>query len=104
MSPMTADPQFQVITKVISNHDRCNVCGSPRSAHGLDWRCPPGVSPIRGHAALTVCLAGVLVLGGIAWLNVTSTTPTTAGTLAASAFLTALTLLICTLILRPRRP
>jgi hypothetical protein len=104
MIPVIAGPKFQVVAEPISNHDRCNVCGSPRSVHGFDWSCPPGIAPGRRFFAPFVCLTGLLILGGIAWLTATSAASTTAGTLAASGFLAGLTLLVCGLCLVSRRP
>jgi len=95
MSAMSAIPQFQTAIRQPSNLDRCNRCSSPRSAHGIDWACPRPVSVRSSRLVLLVVVAGLLALGGVAVLTVTSTTETSPGTLAASSCLTAFTLLAC---------
>lgn len=103
MSPMIADSQFQVETRHLSNLDRCNLCGGPRSAHGIDWTCSPGVSASRARSVLLVVAAGLLALAGVGLLTVTSATEMTLGTLGASACLAGLTLLVCCAAIAGRR-
>jgi hypothetical protein len=95
MSPVLADPQFQTTAPRISNLDRCNVCGRPRSAHDFDFTCPDLAAAIgrRRYLAFVVG-ATVLALAGIGLLTASSTTSTTLGTLLAAGLLTGLTLLI----------
>jgi hypothetical protein len=103
MSPVIADSQFQTSAENISNLDRCNRCGAPRSAHGIDWTCSSDILPGSKWFVLFVGLTGVLALAGIALLTVSSKTSMTLGTLGASGCLAGLTLLVCGLILAGRR-
>lgn len=103
MSPVIADPKFQTTAEYISNLDRCHRCSAPRSAHGIDWTCPPAMSYRRKHFVLFVGFAALLALAGIALLTVTSQTSMSLGTLAATACLTGLTLLVCALSVAGRR-
>jgi hypothetical protein len=94
---MIADQHFATSGRSISNLDPCNLCGCPRSAHGIDWTCPP--RPFEGRSspgrdiAVTV-LGGLLALALIIWVTVTSATKTSIGTLAASALLAAAALVV----------
>ena len=103
MSPVTAGQQFQTTTQRISNLDRCNVCHAPRSVHGTDWSCPAAPSIGKKRIVLFACFATLLALAGIALLTASSQTTTTRGTLAASACLTGITLLVCALSIAGRR-
>jgi VIT1/CCC1 family predicted Fe2+/Mn2+ transporter len=103
MSPMSAIQQFQGVPRQLSNLDRCNRCGDPRSAHGLDWSCPAGVSPGSRRVLAFVLAAGLLTLAGVVLLAITSTTSTSLGSLAASVCLTGLTLLVCGVTIAGRR-
>lgn len=103
MSPVIADSQFQTTAEFISNLDRCNLCGAPRSTHGIDWTCSTGTSPGGKRVVLLVGLAALLALAGIAMLTASSATSMTLGTLAASACLTGLTLVVCGLSVIGRR-
>jgi hypothetical protein len=87
----------------MSNLDRCNWCGSPRSVHGINWSCPSS-SLMRGrHALAYVIGCGVAVLLGVGVLTATSQTATSLGTLGAAGVLAALTLLVCTAAAAGRR-
>jgi hypothetical protein len=103
MSPMSAVQQFQGVPRQLSNLDRCNRCGNSRSAHGLDWTCPAGVSPGSRRPIAFVVAAGLLAVAGVVLLAVTSATATSLGSLAASACLTGLTLLVCGAAIAGRR-
>jgi hypothetical protein len=87
----------------LSNLDRCTWCGTPRSAHGMNWSCPPGLT-LRGRRAIAVVIiGGLLALTGIALLTATSATATTLGTLGAAACLAGLTVLVCCATVARRR-
>jgi hypothetical protein len=101
--PMRAGPQFQTALGGLSNLDRCNWCGTPRSAHGIDWSCPSGGVRSGARFVALVVAAGVLALAGVALLTASSQTPSTLGTLGASGFLAALVVLICTGTIAGRR-
>ena len=103
MSPVIADSQFQTIADPISNLDRCHRCNAPRSAHGIDWECPPGIASGRKRSVMLVGFAALVALPGIALLNVSSQTRMSLGTLTASAALAVLTLLVCALSVTGRR-
>ena len=103
MTGMIADSQFQTTAERVSNLDRCNACGTPRSAHGIDWTCPAGTSHQTRRFGLLAGFAAILALPGIAVLTASSQTSMTPGTLAASACLVALTLLVCGLSVVIRR-
>ncbi len=80
----------------LSNLDRCNWCGMPRSSHGMNWTCPAGDAS-RGTRFVTfVCVAGVLALMGIGLLAATSQTSSSVGSVGAAVLLSGLVLLICT--------
>jgi hypothetical protein len=68
-SPSVLAPQFQSDAPV-SNLDRCNRCGQPRSAHGADWSCP---TARPGHAPKVLLVLGSLMAltGGIIAYNTT---------------------------------
>ena len=94
--PMRAAPQFHTALGGLSNLDRCNWCGTPRSAHGIDWSCP-STGPRGGtRFVVLVVAAGILALAGVALLTASSQTPSTPGTLGASGFLAGLVVLVCT--------
>jgi hypothetical protein len=101
--PMRVGPQFQTALGGLSNLDRCNWCGTPRSAHGIDWSCPSGGARSGTRFAVLVAAAGVLALAGVALLTASSQTPSTPGTLGASGFLAAMVVLICTGTITGRR-
>jgi VIT1/CCC1 family predicted Fe2+/Mn2+ transporter len=103
MSPMSAVQQFQGVPRQLSNLDRCNRCGDSRSAHGLDWTCPAGVSPGSRRVIAFVVVAALLALAGVVLLAVTSTTATSLGSLGATVCLTGLTLLVCGVTIAGRR-
>lgn len=87
----------------MSNLDRCNWCGSPRSVHGINWSCPSG-SLLRGrHFLAYVIGCGVLVLLGVGVLTATSQTSSSLGTLGAAGLLSGLTLLVCAVAAAGRR-
>jgi hypothetical protein len=87
----------------LSNLDRCTWCGSPRSAHGMNWACPQGME-LRGRRAVAlVVVAGLVALAGIGLLTATSATATTLGTLGAAACLSGLTVLVCCATVARRR-
>jgi hypothetical protein len=92
---MTSDTQFQVTQREITSMDRCNLCGAPRSAHGIDWTCSPGIAVRNAQIITAVTTAGLLAIGGVVILTVTSTTGTSPGSLGAAIVLAALTVLIC---------
>jgi hypothetical protein len=93
VSPVSVDAQFQTTGRYISNLDRCNRCGRPRSAHGIDWTCSPA-RMTRGHnTALMALLAAMLALAGMALLATSNAISTTLDTFAVSASLVGLTLL-----------
>ncbi len=103
MSPVIADQKFETTAGHISNLDRCNLCGSPRSAHGVNWNCGPDSSDGGKRFVLVLGLAALLALAGIALLTVSSQTSMTAGTLVATACLTGITLLAFGLSVAGRR-
>lgn len=87
----------------MSNLDRCTLCGSPRSAHGINWSCPPGIV-LRGRRAVAlVVAAGIVALAGIGLLTASSRTATTMGSLGAAAMLAGLTVLVCCATVARRR-
>jgi hypothetical protein len=98
---LSPGPQFNVTAGRLTNLDRCNLCGRPRSAHGADWTCgrPSQVS----HLVVAVVVAAALALGGIGLLAATSATATSLGSLGASCCLAGLTLLIAAVVLTGRR-
>jgi hypothetical protein len=100
---MSAIPQFQTAIRQPSNLDRCNRCGGPRSAHGIDWACPQAVSVSAARRAVLVVAAGLLALAVVVVLTVTSRTETNPGTLGAAACLAVLTLVICSAAFAGRR-
>lgn len=101
VSPVSVQPQFQVLGPRMSNLDKCARCGLPRGAHGADWTCSSGRR--RPGARLAVVAAGgVLALAGVLVLALTSTTYGTAGTLGAAGCLAGLTLLVCVTVLYGR--
>jgi hypothetical protein len=104
MSARPADAQFQHRTTQLSNLDRCNQCGFPRSAHGLDWNCPAGL-PGGPRTFLLTVGALLAVAGGALW-GLSGSAPSALNTLAAFAFPGGLILIISTLVRTgpPRRP
>jgi hypothetical protein len=101
MSPTDVDQQFQTFGSGVSNLDRCNRCGAPRSAHGADWTCPPAFS--RGASAVPLITGSLLVLAG-ALLWAAGLTDTKAqATLLSIVILVGVTLLVAGVILA-RRP
>lgn len=79
----------------MSNLDRCTWCGSPRSAHGINWSCPSGAE-LRGRQSVVLAvIAGIVALTGIGLLTASSPTATTTGSLGAAAMLAGLTVLVC---------
>lgn len=92
-------PQFQSSPGgpgQMSNWDRCNWCGMPRSSHGMNWSCPAGETSRGRRFVVFVGVAGVLALIGIVLLASTSQTRSTVGTLGAAVLLSGLVVLICT--------
>ena len=100
---MIADTQFQVTQHEITNLDRCNLCGAPRSAHDVDWTCSPRVVVHNAQIITAVTTAGLLAIGGVVFLIVTSTTRTSPGSLGAAIVLAALIILICASDITQRR-
>jgi hypothetical protein len=80
----------------LSNWDRCNWCGMPRSSHGINWSCPSANTTRSTHFALFVGVAGALAVIGIGLLAVTSQTRSTLGSVGAAVLLAGLVTLICT--------
>jgi len=72
-SPASVEPQFHGIYDIQSNHDRCTRCGSPRSAHGIEWSCPP--MPRRSAATYPLVGGAVLTLIGLIWTFLTPDVP-----------------------------
>lgn len=101
ISPTDADQQFQTFGGGVSNLDRCNRCGAPRSAHGADWTCPPALS--RGASAAPLITGILLVLAGAALWAAGSTETKAGATLLSIAILVGVTLLVAGVILA-RRP
>ncbi len=92
MSLTHTEPQFERFTAYPSNLDRCNRCGAPRSAHGVDWGCAIELSG-RAHVAL-FAIGGLLgVAGGALWMF-SGGTSTALATLGVLGFLIGLTLTI----------
>lgn len=92
-------PQFQASPGSpgrVSNLDRCNWCGMPRSSHGMNWSCASAEASRGRHFVTFVILAGVLALIGVGLLVATSQTASSLGTLGAAVLLSGLVLLICT--------
>jgi hypothetical protein len=87
----------------LSNLDRCNWCGMPRSSHGMNWSCPAGDSSRGTRFAVFVSAAGALALIGIGLLAATSRTASSAGSLGAAVLLSGLVLLVCTGTITGRR-
>jgi hypothetical protein len=79
----------------MSNLDRCTWCGSPRSAHGINWSCPSGAELRGRQSVVLVIIAGIVALTGIGLLTASSPTATTMGSLGAAAMLAGLTVLVC---------
>lgn len=99
-------PQFQVSPGSpgqLSNLDRCNWCGMPRSSHGMNWSCPASDSSRGTRFAIFVSMAGALALIGIGMLAATSRTASSAGSLGAAVLLSGLVLLVCTGTITSRR-
>jgi hypothetical protein len=99
-------PQFQASPGSpgqLSNLDRCNWCGMPRSSHGVNWSCPAGDTSRGKRFALFVCGAGALALIGVGLLASTSQTASSAGSLGAAVLLSGLVLLVCTGTITGRR-
>jgi hypothetical protein len=80
----------------LSNWDRCNWCGMPRSSHGINWSCPSASTTRSTHFAAFVGVAGLLAVIGIGLLMATSQTRSTLGSLGAAVLLSGLVVLICT--------
>lgn len=92
-------PQFQNTRGArgqMSNWDRCNWCGMPRSSHGINWSCPTARTTSGRHFAAFVALAGLLAVTGIGLLMATSQTSSSLGSLGAAVLLSGLVVLICT--------
>jgi hypothetical protein len=100
---MAADTQFEVTQHEITSLDRCNLCGAPRSAHDVDWTCSPGIAVRNAQIIAAVTTAGLLAIGGVVILAVTSTTGTSPGSLGAAIVLGALAVLICAMYITHRR-
>ena len=99
-------PQFQASPGSpgqLSNLDRCNWCGMPRSSHGMNWSCPAGDTSRSKRFVVFVCLSGVLALIGIGLLAATSQTASSMGSLGAAVLLSGLVLLVCTGTITRRR-
>lgn len=91
-------PQFSVAPgsrTQLSNWDRCNWCGMPRSSHGINWSCPSAGTTRGTRFAVFVGVAGVLAVIGIALLATTSQTRSSLGSLGAAVLLAGLVTLIC---------
>lgn len=54
--------QFQTYRGHLSNLDRCNRCGAPRSVHGPDWDCPTRPARAHGGVAASLSLGFLLAL------------------------------------------
>jgi hypothetical protein len=80
----------------LSNWDRCNWCGMPRSSHGINWSCPSASTTRGKHFAVFVGVAGALTVIGIGLLMATSQTSSSLGSLGAAVLLSGLVVLICT--------
>jgi len=92
-------PQFSVPPGgrgQMSNWDRCNWCGMPRSSHGINWSCPSADTTRGKRFAVFVGVAGVLAVVGIGLLAATSQTSSSLGSLGAAVLLAGLVTLICT--------
>jgi hypothetical protein len=104
-SPTRADAeqQFQTYGRHISNLDRCNRCGAPRSAHGADWGCP--TRPGHATAAVSLILGFLLAFGSLIVQIAARAYHTTAQTTATlAAILIGVTLLVAgTIMARPPR-
>jgi hypothetical protein len=82
-SPTTSPPQFEADAG-LSNLDRCNLCGAPRSAHGTDWSCP---TREVGHTpAILLVLGSLLVIVGALVASLASATAV--GSLGMTCLLT----------------
>jgi hypothetical protein len=95
-SPAYVEPQFTTYDGQISNLDRCNRCGTFRSAHGPDWTCPASLRPVTSVIPLTA--GAVLTLTGALWLAITPDAPprdvTVPPSLAVMALLAGITLVV----------
>lgn len=99
-SPAAVEPKFRSYYYVECNHDQCNTCGAPRSAHGPDWSCPP--LPRRSIAKYPLAAGTALTLTGLIWSLLTAATPqgTTPPVLPLVAIMIGSTLLVLGLLLR----
>jgi hypothetical protein len=97
---MSADSQFQMMTRYPANMDRCRRCGNPRKMHNGDGNCGPVFSATSKFLAKLVFAAGTLA--GASWL-LASKTAITDGSVAAFACLVALILLASGMALTGRR-
>jgi len=105
-APAQAGTQFQSAPGSpggMSNLDRCNWCGSPRSVHGINWSCPSARLPRGRRYVVFVIAAAALALLGIGVLTASSQTATSLGTLGAAGMLSGLTLLVCAAVAAGRR-
>jgi hypothetical protein len=101
MSPTDVEPDFRTWAG-LSNLDRCNRCGSLRSAHGADWACPPASQ--RGVPIVLVIIGSLLAGVGGTLLALAGATGTMApGTLGASSFLIGVSLIVSGAVIA-RRP
>ena len=75
MSPISADPQFQLTAAYPANLDRCRRCGNPRKLHAADGACGIGSAARHGRAEMLAVVSGTAVaLGAATWLLVSTTT------------------------------
>lgn len=103
MSPISADPQFQLAAAYPANLDRCRRCGNPRKLHGSDGTC--GVGPAGRHLRtelLAVVSGAAVALGVAVWLLVSTTTHDVSSA-AAFGVLTIIILMLAGLALGDRR-
>jgi hypothetical protein len=102
-TPRSGRPQFQARLGGMSNLDRCNWCGSPRSVHGIDWSCPSRAVGRGKHPVAFIAATGLVALAGVVLLTISSQTALTTGTLGASVVLAGLVVLICAVTIAGRR-
>jgi hypothetical protein len=92
-SPVYRVRQFQTRSAQLSNWDKCNRCGSLRSAHGADWACP--VRPGRISAVIPLLVGSLLVtVGLILRLQIAAVQAPQQAALAAGAIVLGITLVV----------